>query len=102
MSDRELSLSADQLAEMLARAAHAGAQQALKEIGLADTGAGADVRELRGLLESWRQFKRAAVRTFWQVIARWTLRVLIAVLCYGAGYHRLWPVPFWLNLTGQH
>jgi hypothetical protein len=28
--------------------------------------------------------------------------VLIALLFYGAGYHRLGPVPFWLHLTDQH
>lgn len=102
MTDRYLALEAGQLAEMLSRAAHDGAKQALKEIGLADDGAGADVRELRSLLESWRQFKQAAARTLWQALARWTIRILIALLFYGAGYHRLGPVPFWLHLTDPH
>lgn len=102
MSDREITLGADELAAMLEKAVHDGAKRALKEIGLDDAEASGDVRELRVLLDTWRQFKRTAARTFWQVVARWIVSLLIAFLVYVAGWHRLGPMPFWSDLTDNH
>ena len=50
MTDEELEV-------IIQHAAQEGAKQALKEIGLSDQDAYDDVKELRGLLDSWRATK---------------------------------------------
>ena len=47
-----------ELARLLDEAAEKGAKRALASVGLHDQDAGDDVRELRGLLESWRETKK--------------------------------------------
>jgi hypothetical protein len=67
----------DNALELLLRdAAHKGARQVLKEIGLADEDAVVDVRELRGLLEAWRSAKKTAGQT---VIKMLTVAFLTAL-----------------------
>lgn len=56
-------VSDDELKSMLREAAEWGAKRALADIGLHDDEAGDDVKELRGLLESWRDAKRTAFKT---------------------------------------
>ena len=46
-----------ELERIIHQAAHEGAKEVLKEIGLSDEEAYDDVKELRGLLDSWRATK---------------------------------------------
>lgn len=67
------------LAEMLADAGERGATRALTRLGLADEGAGKDVKELRELLGAWRDAKASAWKAGWH----WVLRVVWALLLAG-------------------
>lgn len=57
------SISDAELKDMLREAAEWGAKRALADIGLHDDDAGEDVKELRGLLEMWRDAKKTAFKT---------------------------------------
>jgi hypothetical protein len=70
----------------LTRAAHDGARAALKEIGLSDETAAADVRELRALLDAYRLAKRTVAQTTLRVV---TIAVVGAVLAW-VGLHSHW------------
>lgn len=72
-------LDDDMLALLMDRAAEAGAKRALEKIGLHDENAGNDVRELRGLLESWR----GAKATVGQTITRTITTAILAALAIG-------------------
>lgn len=63
---------------LLERAAEAGAKKALEKIGLHDEGAGTDVRELRGLLETWRSAKSTVGATIAKVVTTAVLTALAA------------------------
>lgn len=52
----------------------------LKEIGLHDDDAGDDVRDLRSLIQDWRETKR----TIWSTIARWGTLMVLGLLSIGA------------------
>jgi hypothetical protein len=67
------------LEALVDRAAEEGARRALAAIGLEDGRAAADVRDLRELLSSWRQAKRAA----WQTAIRFVTTVVLAALLAG-------------------
>jgi hypothetical protein len=73
MTDAELELLID-------RAAKNGAKEALKDIGLYDDDARDDVKEIRSLLEAWRDTKR----TVGQTVARFSTMALLALLAAGA------------------
>lgn len=73
MTDAELEL-------MIDRAAKKGAREALRDIGLYDDDARDDVREIRSLLEAWRDTKR----TVGQTVARFLTMALLALLAAGA------------------
>ena len=73
MTDAELELLID-------RAAKKGAREALRDIGLYDDDARDDVREIRSLLEAWRDTKR----TVGQTITRFFTMALLALLAAGA------------------
>ena len=73
MTDAELEL-------MIDRAAKKGAREALKDIGLYDDDARDDVREIRSLLEAWRDTKR----TVGQTVARFFTMALLTLLAAGA------------------
>lgn len=67
-----------------------GAQRALDRIGLADAGAGKDVRDLRALLDGWRDAKRAAGRA----AIGWIVRVVAMLVLVGlAARADLLPLP---------
>ena len=66
------------MAEMVERAAEAGAKKALREVGLSDDDASNDVRELWYLLDSYRGAKRTFQRTVVQAITTIFLGVLMA------------------------
>lgn len=72
MSD--LKISAEELESMLDRSA----KRALASIGLTDENAASDIRELRGLLEAWRDTRKS----IWSTVTRITTG---AVLLFIAG-----------------
>ena len=57
----------EQLEEMLDRAAKMGARQALCDLGLSDMDAASDIKELRSLLDSWRDTKKSIWKTLVQL-----------------------------------
>lgn len=65
---------------MLAEAAEAGAKRALAAVGLHDATAADDVRELRGLLEAYRDAKRTAFQAF----IRWGVMLTLGAFAAGA------------------
>jgi len=69
----------DQVELLITAAAQAGAKQALKDIGLSDQDAYDDVKELRGLLDSWRATKA----TVGQTIARMLTTAVLTALAVG-------------------
>lgn len=74
-----ITLSEKELEAMLNKAAAYGAKKALAEIGLHDEGAADDVRELRGLIDSWRDTKRTA----WKTFVSWSVKGLLVLLLAG-------------------
>lgn len=62
---------------LLERAAKAGAREALESIGLHDEKAVNDVRDLRDLLDAWRQARKTVWKT---VVHAMTMAVLGAIL----------------------
>ena len=59
----QTTLTPEELEAMLDRAAKRGATQALAAIGLHDENAALDVREMRSLLEAWRDTRRSIWNT---------------------------------------
>lgn len=59
-------------------------KSALKEVGLHDDDAGADVRDLRSLITDWRGIKK----TIWQTIARAGTVFVLGLLMLG-GWNKL-------------
>ena len=72
MNDKQLEI-------IILAAAQEGAKQALKDIGLSDQDAYDDVKELRGLLDSWRATKATVGHT----IARMATTALLTALAVG-------------------
>lgn len=60
-------LSSEQLESMMDRAAKKGARQALCDLGLSDLDAADDIKELRSLLDSWRDTKKSVWKTLVQL-----------------------------------
>lgn len=85
MKDETVHLTEAQIQVMLTKAAEAGAKKALQTIGLCDEDAHTDVTELRGLLDSWRDAKKTAWRSFVGLITKGLLLCLIAGVAYKAG-----------------
>ena len=76
------------LEALIARASEEGARRALRRIGLADAHAGADIHELRTLLEAWRAIRRTARET----AIRWLVTMLLCALAAGLALRfKLWP-----------
>lgn len=71
-------LSQVELEDLLERAAEEGARRALASVGLHDDRAAGDVRDLRGILDSWRDTRRAILRTFAQILTTGVLALLAA------------------------
>jgi len=72
MNDSEIEILID-------RAAKRGAKEALKDIGLCDEDAYDDMREIRSLLEAWRDTKK----TIGQTVARFFTMAFLALLAAG-------------------
>ena len=75
-----LSLRAEDLDDLLTRAAERGAERALSTLGLENGHAAADIRDLRGLIEAWRDARRTA----WQTIVKVVTTGVLAALLVGA------------------
>ncbi len=67
------------LRAIVEEASEAGAARALALCGLQDEAAGNDIRELRNLLDAWRDARRTA----WRSLVRWVSTVLILALMAG-------------------
>lgn len=57
-------LSTEELEALLAKVAKRAAREALREMGLDHETAAEDMREIRGLLDAWRDTKRS----FWKSV----------------------------------
>jgi len=64
---------------LIEEASEVGAERALGAIGLRDPKAGCDMRELRELLQAWRDAKKSA----WNAVVTWMVRIFLAVLVAG-------------------
>lgn len=69
-------LTAEQLEEMLDRAAKRGACEALKEVGLHDDDARKDIQEMRSLLEAWRDTRKGV----WSTIVKLSTVAIITFI----------------------
>ncbi len=67
------------LYHLIEQASEEGAARALAQLGLSDENALADISELRGLLDSWRDTKKTAR----QAVIRWIMRVFLSALLLG-------------------
>ncbi len=84
-------LTEEQFELMLDRAAKRGARAALEEIGLHDKSAGKDIEDLRELLSSWRETRKAV----WDTVVR---IATCSLLLFIAG--AVW-MSFKNNITGE-
>ena len=75
-----ITLRPDDLDELLTRAAERGAERCLAHLGLENGHAARDIRELRDLLEAWREARHTA----WQTIIKVATTGLLAVILVGA------------------
>jgi hypothetical protein len=72
-----LNLRPEDLNELLIRAAEKGAERALAALGLENGHAAKDIRDLRGLIEAWRQARQTAWQTLIKLL---TTGILVALL----------------------
>lgn len=75
-----LSLREEDLNELLTRAAELGAERCLGHLGLENGHAARDIRELRGLLDAWRDARHTA----WQTAIKVATTGALAALLVGA------------------
>ena len=54
-----ITLTIEQIEEMLDKAARRGAKEALRSIGLLDDDAAKDIIEMRNLIEAWRDTRKS-------------------------------------------
>ncbi len=75
-----LLLRKEDFEDLLGRAAERGAERVLAHLGLENGHAARDIRELRDLLEAWRDARRTA----WQTTIKVVTTGLLAALLVGA------------------
>ncbi len=75
-----LSIRQEDLDELLTHAAERGAERCLAHLGLENGHAARDIRELRDLLEAWRDARRTA----WQTTIKVVTTGILAALLVGA------------------
>jgi len=78
-----VTLSQAELEVLLQQAAKRGAQEALSKLGLHDDEAGHDIRELRQLIDSWREVKLTATKT----LVKWLMMGIIGIISLGAYFN---------------
>ena len=66
--------------DLLDRAAERGAERCLAHLGMENGSAAKDIRDLRDLLEAWRDARRTA----WQTVIRVATTGVLALLLVGA------------------
>ena len=76
-TDTAISLRPDDLDDLLTRAAERGAERCLAHLGLESGHAAKDIRELRDLLEAWRDARRTAWRTLIRTVTTGILSLLL-------------------------
>lgn len=69
------------------KASETGAVRALGRCGLHDDEAGRDIRELRDLLDAWREARRTAWRTF----VKWMVTLVFALVLAGLAMRMRMP-----------
>ena len=74
------SFNTEDFEDLLDRAAERGAERALVHLGLEGPHAAQDIRELRDLLEAWRDARRTA----WRTVIRVATTSLLVVALLGA------------------
>lgn len=75
-----LLLRREEFDDLLDRAAERGAERALAHLGLENGHAAKDIRELRDLLQAWRDARRTA----WQTTVKVITTGILAALLVGA------------------
>jgi Family of unknown function (DUF6127) len=75
-----LSMRQEDLDELLTRAAERGAERCLAHLGLENGHAARDIRELRDLLDAWRDARHTA----WQTVIKVATTGILASLLVGA------------------
>jgi len=85
-----ISIRTEDLNDLLTRAAERGAERCLAHLGLENGHAAADIRDLRSLIEAWRQARQTAWQTTVKVVTTGILAALIVGLAiklkiYGGG-----------------
>jgi preprotein translocase subunit Sss1 len=84
-----VNMTPEEFEAMLDRAAKKGARAALEELGLHDQNAEKDLEDLRSLLSSWRETKKAMWSTVVKVITTGILLFLVGAVGFyvknGAG-----------------
>lgn len=78
--DNMLLLRREDFDDLLDRAAERGAERVLAHLGLENGSAAKDIRELRDLLEAWRDARRTA----WQTTIKVVTTGILAALLVGA------------------
>jgi hypothetical protein len=73
-------MTQSELDQLLDQAAERGARRALDQLGLHDDQAGADIRDLRGLIDSWRQARTTVFKT----VTQWVTMGILGALAFGA------------------
>jgi len=68
----------EEIKALVEQAAKEGARQALRDIGLSDEEAYDDVKELRGLLDAWRDTKKTVGQTVTKMFTTALLTALAA------------------------
>lgn len=79
-ADDTLLMHRDDFEDLLDRAAEKGAERVLAHLGLENGKAARDIRELRDLLEAWRDARRTA----WQTVVKVVTTGVLAALLVGA------------------
>ena len=75
-----MNMTKSQFEEAIDKAAEKGAEKALDKIGLSDKYAGEDIRNLRGLLKTFKMVEK----TFWQTVVKVGTTALLACFVLGA------------------
>jgi len=78
--DNTLLMRREDFEDLLDRAAERGAERVLAHLGLENGRAARDIRELRDLLEAWRDARRTA----WQTTIKVATTAILAALLVGA------------------
>ena len=68
----------DEIEMLIQRAAKAAALEALRDVGLHDDEAIHDLKELRSLLDLWREVRRSVVQTTVKIVTVAILGALVA------------------------